>query len=165
MNLQQNSQYLWNIVFSQEEAFEFCWSSFADEHNTFPKSTRRNVKFMKIEQICIWNPMTTGLSKHWFTSSVWNFCRSVADVPPREKSLSGDERGETSTVRRLLSFWRHSLGNSKKLEFYKTFKGEYSTSLCTDVPPPSEKNREKRENRIKTYKTAINRPVDHTEET
>ena len=33
------------------------WSSFADEHNTLPKSTRRNVN---IEQICIWNPMTTG---------------------------------------------------------------------------------------------------------
>ena len=28
------------------------WSSFADEHNTLPKSTRRNVN---IEQICIWN--------------------------------------------------------------------------------------------------------------
>ena len=37
----------WNIVFSHEEAFEFCWSSFADEHNTFPKSTRRNVKLNK----------------------------------------------------------------------------------------------------------------------
>ena len=29
-------------------------------------------------------------------SSVWNFCRRVADVPPRETSLTGDERGETS---------------------------------------------------------------------
>ena len=29
-------------------------------------------------------------------SSVWNFCRRVADVPPRETSLIGDERGETS---------------------------------------------------------------------
>ena len=33
------------------------WSSFAEEHNTLPKSTRRNVN---IEKICIWNPMTTG---------------------------------------------------------------------------------------------------------
>ena len=31
-----------------------------------------------------------------FTSSVWNFCRLVADVPPRKTSPSGDERGETS---------------------------------------------------------------------
>ena len=36
-----------------------------------------------------------------FTSLVWNFCRWVADVPPRETSLIGDERGETSAVRRL----------------------------------------------------------------
>ena len=31
-----------------------------------------------------------------FTSSVWNFCRLVADVPPPKTSPSGDERGETS---------------------------------------------------------------------
>ena len=30
-----------------------------------------------------------------FTSSVWNFCRWVADVPPRETSPSGEERGKT----------------------------------------------------------------------
>ena len=35
------------IYSSLEEAFEFCWSSFADEHNTLPKSTRRNVKLNK----------------------------------------------------------------------------------------------------------------------
>ena len=34
----------------------------------------------------------------------------------------------TETREKYLSFWRHSLGNSKKLEFCKTFKGEYSTS-------------------------------------
>ena len=37
-------------------------------------------------------------------------------------------RYTTETREKYLSFWRHSLGNSKKLEFYKTFKGEYSTS-------------------------------------
>ena len=35
-------------------------------------------------------------------TSEWNFCRWVADVPPRETYLSGDERGETSAVRRLI---------------------------------------------------------------
>ena len=35
------------IKSSLEEASEFCWSSFADEHNTLPKSTRRNVKLNK----------------------------------------------------------------------------------------------------------------------
>ena len=33
------------IYSSLEEAFEFCWSSFAEEHNTSPKS--RNVKLNK----------------------------------------------------------------------------------------------------------------------
>ena len=28
------------------------------------------------------------LCKHWFTSSVWNFCHWVADVPPRETSTA-----------------------------------------------------------------------------
>ena len=42
---------------SLEEAFELCWSSFADEHNTLVKSTRRK---RKIEQIWMWKPMTTG---------------------------------------------------------------------------------------------------------
>ena len=46
-----------NVVVIVEEAFEFCWSSFADENYTLPKWTRREAKF---EQICIWNPMTTG---------------------------------------------------------------------------------------------------------
>ena len=32
---------------SLEEAFDFCWSSFADEHHTLVKSTRRNVKLNK----------------------------------------------------------------------------------------------------------------------
>ena len=34
-------------ISSLAEAFEFCWSSFEDEHNTLLKSTRRNVKFNK----------------------------------------------------------------------------------------------------------------------
>ena len=37
---------LWKYS-SLGEAFEFCWSSFADEHNTLPKSTMRNVKLNK----------------------------------------------------------------------------------------------------------------------
>ena len=44
----QNSQYLWNIiVLKKKHYFEFCWSSLADEHNTSPKSTKRNVKLNK----------------------------------------------------------------------------------------------------------------------
>ena len=48
----------------------------------------------------------------------------------------GTESSDNDKIRRYttemrekyLSFWRHSLENSKKLEFYKTFKDEYSTS-------------------------------------
>ena len=43
---------------------------------------------------------------------MWNFCRWVADVPPRETSLSGEERGETSAVRRLHLSLRMSIRNS-----------------------------------------------------
>ena len=87
------------IYYSLEEAFEFCWSSFADEHNTLLKSTRRSVKLNKFAFCTPWPPDL--LCKHWFVSSVWNFCRWVADVPPRETSLSGHEREEASAVRRL----------------------------------------------------------------
>ena len=30
-----------------KKVFELCWSSFADENNTLPKSARRNVKVNK----------------------------------------------------------------------------------------------------------------------
>ena len=32
------------------------------------------------------------LCKHWFASLVWNFCRWVADVPPRETSPEAKSR-------------------------------------------------------------------------
>ena len=46
------------------------------------------------------------------------------------ESLDNDKirRYTTEMREKYLSFWRHSLENSKKLEFYKTFKDEYSTS-------------------------------------
>ena len=75
------------------------WSSFADEHNTLPKSTRRNVKLNKFAFGTPWLPDL--LFKRWFTSSVWNFCRWVTDVRLCETSLSGDERGETLAILRL----------------------------------------------------------------
>ena len=44
------------IYSSLEEALEFCWSSFVDEHNTLVKYRPGE---MKIEKIWMWNPMTT----------------------------------------------------------------------------------------------------------
>ena len=72
------------IYSSLEEAYEFCWSSLAGEHSTLLKSTRRHVKLGKFVFGAPWLPDL--LCKHWFASSVWNFCRWVADVPPRETS-------------------------------------------------------------------------------
>ena len=45
------------------------------------------------------------------------------------ESLDNDKiRRHTTEMReKYLSLWRHSLENSKKLEFYNTFKDEYST--------------------------------------
>ena len=73
-----------SILSSLEEAFEFCWSLLADEHNTLLKSTRRHVKLNKFVFGTPW--LLDFLCKHRFASSVWNFCRWVADVPPRETS-------------------------------------------------------------------------------
>ena len=73
---------------SLEEAFEFCWSSFADKHNNITVFTK-----IDQEKLCKLNKFACGtpwlldlLCKHWFTSSVWNFCCWVADFPPRETS-------------------------------------------------------------------------------
>ena len=65
---------------------------FADEHNTFPKSTRRNVKLNKFAFRTPWLPDI--LCKHWFLSSVWNFCHHwVAGIPPCESSK---KQGQTA---------------------------------------------------------------------
>ena len=98
MNLEQNSQYLWSIVFSRRS----IWVLLELIHRWTQHFSKIDQEKCKIEQICIWNPMTTGLlCNHWFTSSVWNFCCWVADVPLHEMSLSGNEQEEMSAIRRL----------------------------------------------------------------
>ena len=87
----QNSQYLWNIFFSGRSSWVLL-ELFADEHNTFPKLTRRNVKLNKFAFRTPWLPDL--LCKHWFLSSVWNFCRHwVAGIPPCESSK---KQGQTA---------------------------------------------------------------------
>ena len=73
---------------SLEDVFEFCWSSLTDEHNTLPKPTRRHIKLDKFIFGTLW--LRDLLCKHW----LWNFCRWVADVPPRETSpaAKGEEK-------------------------------------------------------------------------
>ena len=97
------------IQSSLEEAFEFCWSSLADERNTLPKSTRRHVKIDKFISGTPW--LLNLLWKHWFALSVWNFCRWVADVPPRETS-----RTAKSEEKRMFSQTKKLCLNIKNLE-------------------------------------------------
>ena len=42
------------LYFPLEEAFELCWSSFADEHKTLPKSTSRNITLNKFASGIQW---------------------------------------------------------------------------------------------------------------
>ena len=83
-SLTKQSIYFVEYLSSLEESFEFSCSSLADEHKTLPISTRRHVKLNKFIFKTPW--LLDLLCKHWFASSVWNFCSQVADVPPREKS-------------------------------------------------------------------------------
>ena len=80
-------------VFFSGCGFEFLWF-FSRQVRPMPKNP--------------WLPDL--LCKHWITSSVWNFCCWVTDVPPHETSHSSDEQGETTAIRRLqkindVSFW------------------------------------------------------------
>ena len=67
-------------------------------------------KLNKFECGTSWPPDI--LRKHWFTASVWNFCRWVADVSPRETSP-----GAKSEEKRLFSETRTTV----TLMIYATF--------------------------------------------
>ena len=119
-----NSYYLLNTVYSSlEEVFEFCWGSFANEHNTLLKLTRRNVKLKKFAFSTPWLPDL--LCKYWFTSSVWNFYRWVADVPPHETSQAARSKEKQLFLQarpliwgKILGFWRMRL---MKCAFYNHY--------------------------------------------
>ena len=89
---------MWKVVFSRRSIWVLLelirrWT----QH--FSKIDQETCKLNKFAFGTPWLPDL--LCKHRFTSSVWNFCRWVAEVPLREKSLSVDEQGETSAFRRL----------------------------------------------------------------
>ena len=56
MNLQQNSQYLWDIVFSKSS----IWVLLELIRRWTQNFSKIDQEKRKIEQIRIWNPMTTG---------------------------------------------------------------------------------------------------------
>ena len=76
-NLEQKSQYLWNIRFSRRSV----WVLLELVGRWTQHITKIDQKTRKIGQICIWNPMTTG-----FISCRRSFSRNVP---------SGEEWGET----------------------------------------------------------------------
>ena len=85
-SLTKQSMFVEYSLLSKDKAFEFCWCLLADEHNSSPKLTRRHIKLDKFIFGTPWLPDL--LYKHWFASSVRNFCCWVADIPPRETSLA-----------------------------------------------------------------------------
>ena len=93
-----NSQYLWNIVFSRRSIW--VWLELIRRWTKhFSKVDQEKCK---IEQICTWNPMTNGfIMKTLIYVITMEFLSLSRRVPPRETSLSGDERGETSAVRTI----------------------------------------------------------------
>ena len=102
----------------------FCWSSLADEHNNLPKSTRRHVKLLKFIFGTSWLPDL--FYKHWFTSSAWNFCRCVADVPPRETSPAGkseEKRMFSQAIKNIVLWisWRLMFPGISLINFSEPF--------------------------------------------
>ena len=80
-NLEQNTQYLRNKLFSRKSV----WVLLELVGRWTQHFTKIDQRTCKIGQICIWNPWLPDLlCKHWFASLVWNFCRWVADILPRE---------------------------------------------------------------------------------
>ena len=109
-NLLENSQY-----FSRKRIW-VRWSSFAVEHTTMttsPWPTRRNIKSNKFT-ITPW--LLYLLCKHWFTSSVCNFCHWGADVPPGEISLAA---GSNGYIRRLLKSLHFQIPIRPKIRWTK----------------------------------------------
>ena len=114
-----------NTVYSSlEEAFEFCYGSFANnEHNILLKLTRRNIKLKKFAFGTPW--LLDLLCKCWFMSSVWNFYRWVADVPPRKTFQAARLEGKRLfsqarplTWGEILGFWGMRL---MKCTFYNHY--------------------------------------------
>ena len=76
---------MWNIVYSRTSIWVLLelvrrWT----QHFTQMKSTWRNLKLNKFTFGTL--RLLDLLSKHWFASSVWNFCHWVQDVPLRKTS-------------------------------------------------------------------------------
>ena len=126
MNLLQNSIYFRNIFF-----FRKNWSLFAVEHKTYHNPPEKNIKSNKYTFGAPW--LLDLLSyKHWFTSSIRNFCHWSTDVPSDEKSLA--TRSKEKQLYLQASLWlyepRRSWDWLTKMQKEKK-QGQYS-SIVTE---------------------------------
>ena len=142
------------IYSSLEEAFEFCWSSFAGEHNTLVKSTRRNVELNKFGCGTPWLPDI--LCKQRFMSSVWDFCHWVADVPPLETSPAAKSEEKRLFSSRLtfvkqlgwmleplsLEFGRFPIAPTILLTKFMILSGEFCPSAITAYHKATQQNKQ-----------------------
>ena len=126
MNLLQNSIYFRNIFF-----FRKNWSLFAVEHKTYHNPPEKNINSNKYTFGAPW--LLDLLSyKHWFMSSVRNFCHWSTDVPCDEKSLA--TRSKEKQLYLQASLWlyepRRSWDWLTKMQKEKK-QGQYS-SIVTE---------------------------------
>ena len=70
------------------------------------------------------------LSKHWFASSVWNVCRWVADVPPRETSPAA--KSEQKRMFSRATFLSSVAKDGKDRQGLKLFQ---VLMLCLQIAP------------------------------
>ena len=63
-----------------------------------------------------------------FTSSVWNFCRWVADVPPRETSLTAKSEEKRMFSQALLNLSLTNFNQISKFHFVKFWKT--NSTMC-----------------------------------
>ena len=96
------------IYSSLEEAHEFCCSSFTDEREL----TKIDQEKHKIEPICIWNPMTTGLS-------------CVQPPPPLKKKL-----GRSLSLSPIFSEGRGRLYTGYYRIYYINLRHQYGVSVA-----------------------------------
>ena len=80
-NLEQNSQYFveYTLLYKKRlSSAGACWRMNIILYQNRPE---------KLDKVVFGTPWLLDLlCKHWFASSVWNFCRWVTDVPPCETS-------------------------------------------------------------------------------
>ena len=125
-NFEQNSQYLWNILFSRRDVWVLLelvgrWT----QNLTKIDQKLRHVKLDKFVFGSPWLPDL--LCKHWFASSVWNFCHWVADVPPCETSPEAK-----SEEKRMFPQARHTSKSRAQLTnctYYMSFLQSFEALL------------------------------------